>query len=164
MTNVISKEYFKQLDRKITLIPLSYDRVFKEVFKLNLDLLKKFLKVVVPLNIGKDDKIQILDGELPALNKNEHQDIVDIFIVINEIIFIDVKMNRSKFENVLERNIEYKNKASSVIFEKEESIKQLKEKRLYQLNLNANPSEEVIDDVIVLYGLKTKNYIHQMIR
>ena len=44
MTNVISKEYFKQLDRKITLIPLSYDRVFKEVFKLNLDLLKKFFK------------------------------------------------------------------------------------------------------------------------
>ena len=112
--------------------------------------------MVVPLNIGKDDKIQILDGELPALNKNEHQDIVDIFIVINEIIFIDVKMNRSKFENVLESNIEYKNKASSVIFEKGESIKQLKEKRLYQLNLNANPSEEVIDDVIVLYGLKTK--------
>ena len=65
-------------------------------------------------------------------------------------------MNRSKFENVLERNIKYKNRASNVIFERGKSIKQLKEKRLYQLNLNANPYEEVLDDTIVLYGLKTK--------
>ena len=93
---------------------------------------------------------------LPVLNKKEHGEIVDIFVVINEKIFIDIEMNRSKFENVLERNIEYKNRASNVIFEKGKSIKQLKEKRLYQLNLNANPYEEVLDDTIVLYGLKTK--------
>ena len=93
---------------------------------------------------------------LPVLNKKEHGEIVDIFVVINEKIFIDIEMNRSKFENVLERNIEYKNRASNVIFERGKNIKQLKEKRLYQLNLNANPYEEVLDDTIVLYGLKTK--------
>ena len=151
-----TKQSVKELDQKISLIPLSYDIVFKGVFKRNLDLLKKFLNVTLPITIGKEDKVQIIDGELPVLNKNEHGEIVDILVVINKTIFVDIEMNRSKFENVVERNIEYKNRISNLIFEKGENIKQLKEKRLYQINLNANPSEEILEDVIVLYGTKTK--------
>ena len=39
---ILIKESFEELDKKITLVPLSYDRVFKGVFKSNLDLLKNF--------------------------------------------------------------------------------------------------------------------------
>ena len=155
MLKKIDKTYFEKLDQEIKLIPLSYDKAFKMTFKYNLDILKDFLSVVIPLNITKEDKISLLDSELPIEKKNEYQKTVDILIVINEKIFIDIEMNRSKFKNVIERNIEYRNKLSNIIFEKGTSIKDLKEKYLYQLNLNAHPNEEVLDDIIVSYGLKT---------
>ena len=43
----ITKKYLKKLDQKLSLIPLIYDRAFKSVFKINLDILKEFLKVTI---------------------------------------------------------------------------------------------------------------------
>ena len=54
----INKENIQKLDKKLSLIPLSYDRAFKSVFKINLDILRDFLKVVIPLDINNDDKIK----------------------------------------------------------------------------------------------------------
>ena len=152
----ITKEYLEKLDQTLSLIPLSYDRAFKSVFKINLDILKEFLKVMLPLDISIDDKITLLDSEMPVTNKNEYQKTVDILVVINNKIYIDIEMNRSKFESVLERNIRYMNIISNRIFEKGESIKDLKDKYIFQINLNANPYEDVLDDIIVLYGLLTR--------
>ena len=64
-------------------------------------------------------------------------------------------MNKSKFETVLQRNIKYKDKLSSMLPESNEDYKALTSKKLYQLNLNAYPYEKILDDIIVLYGLKT---------
>ena len=33
-------EYFEQLDEKLTLVPLTYDKAFKRIFRTNLDILK----------------------------------------------------------------------------------------------------------------------------
>lgn len=152
----LTKEYLKKLDQKLELIPLSYDIAFKSTFKTNLNLLKHILNATLPIEISKEDKINLLDSEMPIINKKEHEQIVDIFVVINKNIFIDIEMNRSKFESVLERNIRYMNIISNRIFEKGESIKDLKDKYIFQINLNANPYEDVLDDIIVLYGLLTK--------
>lgn len=152
----LNREYFEKLDRQLELIPLSYDKAFKSTFKSNLNILKNILNASLPITISEEDKISILDSEMPIINKKEHAQIVDIFVVINNTIYIDIEMNRSKFENVFERNTEYKNRMSNVIFEKGESLKELKTKRLYQLNLNASPNEEILEDTIVLYGLTTK--------
>ena len=35
-------EHLEKLDQELSLIPLSYDRAFKSVFKINLDILKDF--------------------------------------------------------------------------------------------------------------------------
>ena len=59
----INKENIQKLDKKLSLIPLSYDRSFKSVFKINLDILRDFLKVVIPLDINNDDKINLFDSE-----------------------------------------------------------------------------------------------------
>ena len=152
----LTKEYLKKLDQKLELIPLSYDRAFKSTFKTNLNLLKHILNATLPIEISKEDKINLLDSEMPIINKKEHKQIVDVFVVINKNIFIDIEMNRSKFENVFERNDKYKNRISNIIFEKGESLKELKTKHIYQLNLNASPYEEILEDTIVMYGLKTK--------
>lgn len=134
---------------------MSYDRAFKRTFKTNQNILKHILNASLPITISKEDKISLLDSEMPIINKKEHEQIVDIFVVINNTIYVDIEMNRSKFENVFERNTKYKNRMSNVIFEKGENLKELKTKYLYQLNLNASPNEEILEDTIVMYGLNT---------
>lgn len=134
---------------------MSYDRAFKSTFKTNQNILKHILNASLPITISKEDKISLLDSEMPIINKKEHEQIVDIFVVINNTIYVDIEMNRSKFENVFERNTKYKNRMSNVIFEKGENLKELKTKYLYQLNLNASPNEEILEDTIVMYGLNT---------
>ena len=81
----ITKKYLKKLDQKLSLIPLSYDRAFKSVFKINLDILKEFLKVTIPININDNDSINLLDSERQSSSKNEYQRTVDILVVINNI-------------------------------------------------------------------------------
>ncbi len=152
----LNKKYFKKLDQELKLIPITYDFAFKKVFRSNLDILRDFLKVVIPLDVTDDCRIKLMDGELPKENKNEKKKIVDIYVILDGKIYVDIEVNRSKFENVLERNIKYKNKLSSMIPKTGEDIKVLKEKSLYQLNLNAYPKEEITDDIVVLYGLKSK--------
>ena len=134
---------------------MSYDRAFKSTFKTNQNILKHILNASLPITISKEDKINLLDSEMPIINKKEHEQIVDIFVVINNTIYVDIEMNRSKFENVFERNTKYKNRISNVIFEKGENLKELKTKYLYQLNLNASPNEEILEDTVVMYGLNT---------
>ena len=68
----ITKEYLENLEKTLSLIPLSYDRVFKSVFKINLDILKEFLKVSIPININDNDSINLLDSEIPVTSKNEY--------------------------------------------------------------------------------------------
>ena len=96
-----------------------------------------------------------MDGELPKENMKEKGKIVDIYVVLDGKIYVDIEMNRSKFETVLERNIKYKDKLSSMLPESDEDYKALTSNKLYQLNLNAYPYEKILDDIIVLYGLKT---------
>ena len=151
----LETEYFEQLDEKLTLIPLTYDKAFKRIFRTNLDILKDFLKDVIPLDIDKEFNIRLMDGELPKENMKEKGKIIDIYVVLDGKIYVDIEMNKSKFETVLQRNIKYKDKLSSMLPESNEDYKKLTSKKLYQLNLNAYPYEKILDDIIVLYGLKT---------
>ena len=151
----LETEYFEQLDEKLTLVPLTYDKAFKRIFRTNLDILKDFLKDVIPLDIDKECNIRLMDGELPKENMKEKGKIIDIYVVLDRKIYVDIEMNKSKFETVLQRNIKYKDKLSSMLPESNEDYKALTSKKLYQLNLNAYPYEKILDDIIVLYGLKT---------
>ena len=155
MSFKLETEYFEQLDEKLTLVPLIYDKAFKRIFRTNLDILKDFLKDVIPLDIDKDCNIRLMDGELPKENMKEKGKIIDIYVVLDGKIYVDIEMNKSKFETVLQRNIKYKDKLSSMLPESEGDFKKLTSKKLYQLNLNAYPYEKILDDIIVLYGLKT---------
>ena len=64
-------------------------------------------------------------------------------------------MNKSKFEYVSHRNFSYGDIISTRLIETGEDINNLKYKYVYQLNLNENPYEDILEDDIVLYGLKT---------
>ena len=64
-------------------------------------------------------------------------------------------MIKSKFEYVSERNFSYGDIISTRVIEMGEDINNLKYKYVYQLNLNESPYEDILEDDIVLYGLKS---------
>ena len=113
----LNNNFFKKLDKDLTLIPLTYDRAFKKIFEYNIDILRYLLKEIMPIPIDDNCKITVLDSELPVENKKESNKIIDIYVVLDGKKYVDIEMNRSKFEYILERNIKYQNKLSSLLLE-----------------------------------------------
>ena len=154
-----TKEYLSELDKELEMIPLTFDPIFKGVFEKNLELLKRFLNVTLDLGLDLNEcKITLLSNELPKENKKEYQKTVDIYVLLNERIYIDIEINRSNFEKVKLRNYLYDNKLYSMLLEKGDSINQLRSQYFYQLNLNTKDKTIPYgEDIIVSYGLKTKS-------
>ena len=111
----ININYLKELDKKVTLINLTYDIVFKSVFQRNKNLLKDYLNSLLNLNIKKESKITFLNNELYKENKDEYHKIVDLYLSINNQTFIDIELNKMPFEIVRERNNLYLNKLASML-------------------------------------------------
>ena len=78
----ININYLKKLDKKLTLINLTYDITFKSVFQRNKELLKDYLNSLMNLNITSTSKITFLNNELYKENKNEYHKIIDLNFVI----------------------------------------------------------------------------------
>ena len=89
----------------------------KKIFEYNIDILRYLLKEIMPIPIDDNCKITVLDSELPVENKKESNKIIDIYVVLDGKKYVDIEMNRSKFEYILERNIKYQNKLSSLLLE-----------------------------------------------
>ena len=117
MSNKQTKlNYFKEVDKKIKMIPITFDVEFKSIFERNLDLLKRFL--ISTLNLDLDintTTITISNNELIKENNKEYQKRVDILAVLNDNIYVDVEVNRSLFEKVKKRNSLYSDKIYSMI-------------------------------------------------
>lgn len=156
----LTKEELKQIDKEVTLIPLTYDFSFKRVFGNNLELLKKILISVLSLEYildPKECKIELLPNELPKENKNEYKKTLDINVVLNKEVHIDIEVNRESFNDIKLRNLMFADKGYSMLLETGDNYHLLNDKILYQLNLNAIEKQILIgDDVVVPYGLKSK--------
>lgn len=86
-----TKKYYTEedmilLDEHTKFIPLTYDKLFKGIFKNNLELLKIFILEQLEFDINPDEcKIELFDSELPKLNKSEYQKTVDLYVKIQNI-------------------------------------------------------------------------------
>ncbi|MCI9585309.1 MAG: Rpn family recombination-promoting nuclease/putative transposase [Bacilli bacterium] len=160
MNTLLTKEELKQIDKEVTLIPLTYDFSFKRVFNNNLELLKDFLISVLNLEYildPKECKIELLPNELPKENKNEYKKTLDINVVLNEEVHVDIEVNRESFNDIKLRNLMFADKGYSMLLETGDNYHLLNDKILYQLNLNAREKQILIgDDIVVPYGLKSK--------
>ena len=94
--NYYTEEDMILLDEEYKLIPLTYDKLFKEIFKERLDILKLFLLSQLELDIDPNEcKIDLFNSELNKINKNEYQKIVDIYVKIEKIyVNIEITTNR----------------------------------------------------------------------
>lgn len=162
--------YLKKLDKKLALINLTYDITFKSVFQRNKELLKDYLNSLMNLNITSTSKITFLNNELYKENKNEYHKIIDLYLSIDNQIFIGIELNKMPFEMVIERNNLYLNKLASMLLETGENIKKLKNYSLYQINLNAHKSDLNINKKVIpfdiennkIYPIKQKTIIRKL--
>ena len=153
-------EYFQELDQELKLVPLTYDFTFKKVFKNNPTYMKEFIYTMLPFLNLENYKVRFLDSELTK-EKKERKKTVDILISLDDKIYIDIEMNRSKFQNIYLRNLEYLKKLSTMLWKEGEDIQNLKEKKVIQINLNANEKEKAPEDIIASCGLLT-GYIYDV--
>ena len=154
----LTRNDMKELDRNIDLIPITFDYFFKSLFSDNLDILRKFILSQIDTEIIPEEcKITLLNSELPKENKDEYKKTIDLYVLINNSIYVDIEINKERFEDVKLRNLLYESKLHSMILEKGESIKKLEKKCFVQINLNAvDKDSDIGEDTIVSYSLKTK--------
>ena len=101
----------------------------------------------------EETKITISNVELPDEIKKEYKKIVDVLIYLDEKVVSNTIINRSLYSNVKQRNCVYFGKLHGLSLKEGQAPKSLKEKRLYQLNLNANIEDNKYgEDVYMLKG------------
>ena len=150
----INLNYLKELDKKISIINLTYDITFKSAFQRNKNLLKDYLNSFSFINLKQTSKIKFLNSELYKENKNEYHKIIDLYLTIDNKLFIDIELNKMPFEIVMERNNLYLNKLSSMLLETGENIKKLKLYHLYQINLNAHKLDTDINKTVIPFDIE----------
>ena len=152
---IITREYLSVLDNELEMIPLTFDVIFKGVFSRNIGLLKRILNEVLDLELDVDImNVRFLNTELPKQNLCEYQKRIDLYVCINESIYIEIEINRSNFERVKLRNYLYGSKVFSMFLDTGEVVSKLEDMYFVQLNLNTkDKSLNYGEDVIVRYSL-----------
>jgi len=159
-----TREELIKLDKEKEFIPLTYDGMFKGIFKKNLDLLKELILSQLELDIDRDIcKIELFDSELAKDKMSEYQKTVDIYVRIDNV-FVNLEINREYFKNVEKRNLLYASKLYSSMLNEGDDVSNLENEMFVQINLNAvdkyeNTKErkklQFGTDTVVLYGLDT---------
>ena len=106
-----TKKYLNDLDKRLKMVPLISDYMFKAIMLRNVDIFKNFLIETMNIDIKPEENyILFLDKELIKENFKEKGKIVDINVKLGNNLIIDVEVNREKFEIVKERNDLYLSK------------------------------------------------------
>ena len=153
-------EELMRLDKEKEFIPLTFDGMFKGLFKKDLNLLKDFILSQLGTDIDSDMcNIQLLDSELFKDKYNEYQKTVDICVEMNNIL-INVEINREYFKNVEKRNFIFADKLYTMMLKRGDDVEELENKIFVQINLNAidkydeNHNKLTFGtDKVVFYGL-----------
>jgi len=160
--NYYCAEDMVMLDQEREFIPLTFDGMFKGLFKKDLNLLKDFIMSQIGLEIEDGMyKIEIMDSELVKDKIDEYQKTVDINVLINNM-YVNIEINREYFKNVEKRNFIFADKLHTMMLKRGDDTKSLENKMFIQINLNAvdkydedNNKLKYGTDKIVYYGLDT---------
>ena len=158
LSNRITKE-----DKKMSMVPLTFDYMFKALFIRRQEFLKDFLMEVLKKDLGSEDKdivISILNNETIKDNYNEFKKIADIFLKLNDDILLSIEVNRVKYEHRKTRNERYIGKLIDSQITTEDDYRNLFNKKIIQLNINAIEKNKICRErEIVQYDKITKKII-----
>ena len=154
----LKKEDLLKIDKEEKLIPITFDYMFKGIFMNDLDLLKEFIISQLEFNFDlKECKIRLLNNELPKENKNEYKKTIDLYVSIDNKVFVEIEINRELFKDVKMRNYLYGNKLYTMLLEQGEDAKTLNDKTFIQINLNVKDVNiDKGDAFIVPYDIRNK--------
>lgn len=141
MKRIYTNDYLKELDKKLKLVPITYDFSFKRLFATphNNDylILKMFIISILKLDLNPyNTEIQVRSSELPKENYREYRKTVDINVILNKDIHLDIEMNNTKYNKIITRNGLYEAKLFTMAFESGSTMEDFLKKYIYQLNLN----------------------------
>ena len=104
----LNEENMIKFDKEIKMIPLSWDAMFKSVFTSDLELLKKFILLQISEVINPDYcNITLLNNELIKDKNKESKKTLDLYVNINDKIYVDIEVNTERFKDIDGRNILY---------------------------------------------------------
>ncbi len=134
---ILTLDYLKEVDKKVKLIPLTFDLMFKYFFKSNEYAFKRFLISVLHLDILPEEcTLYISDTDTKGSRYKEYHKIVDFNIKINDFLIVNLEINSEYYKDVKRRNSYYFDSLSSIILDRGEDISKLNNIKIIQLNLN----------------------------
>lgn len=150
-----NEEDYLELDKRLELIPITFDSMFKSVFLKNKEILKKFIISLLEERLDPNKcNIEILNNELVKDRTNERKKVVDIYVLLSGYVYVNIEVNRSYYNDVMQRNQMYESKGYSSLLDEGEEVRELRNKRFVQINLNVKERDiEFGSDKIVSYGL-----------
>ena len=150
-----NEEDYLELDKHLELIPITFDSMFKSVFLKNKEILKKFIISLLEERLDPNEcNIEILNNELVKDRTNERKKVVDIYVLLSGYVYVNIEVNRSYYNDVMQRNQMYESKGYSSLLDEGEEVRELRNKRFVQINLNVKERDiEFGSDKIVSYGL-----------
>ena len=135
-------KYYQKVDKKLKLIDLTFDKMFKSVFASNKNVLKKFLLTELNLDMKPEETtIDISNNELLKELNTEYQKTVDIIVYLNNEIITNIESNKSAFNDIKDRNYFYFAKLHTLVLKEGDNPKKPTIKELYQLNINSNEND-----------------------
>ena len=128
--------------RKIkNFIPLTSDSAFKILFSEYDEFVKYFLETILETDVND---IKFLDREQVKEKINEHRMTLDLLLLINEYITLDIEVNRSLFNYVIEKSLFYAIKVFGTRIKEGEKYK--KNLKFVQLNLNTRSNKKSLPE------------------
>ena len=98
----LTKEEIQEIDKRVPLIPVYFDPIFKGVFLSDLEILKDYIITVLKLDIRPEDcTIKLLNGELLKRNYKEYQKTVDVIVSLTDDLYVTIEVNNKKFTSVI---------------------------------------------------------------
>ena len=88
----ITTKTLRNLDNKVKMQTLTYDIMFKNLFKRNKYAFKRFLITILHLDISPNEcNIYFLENELDIINHKEKRKTTDFNIRINDSISVNIE-------------------------------------------------------------------------
>lgn len=122
-------------------IPLTSDSAFKILFSEYDEFVKYFLETILETDVND---IKFLDSEQVKEKINEHRMTLDLLLLINEYITLDIEVNRSLFNYVIEKSLFYAIKVFGTRIKEGEKYK--KNFKFVQLNLNTRSNKKSLPE------------------
>ena len=153
------------IKEKTKISSLCYNAMFKAVFSNNKYMLSRLVQAIlnyleIDINV-MDKELDIKNNELSLNNVHNKSLICDYYIKINDILELNIEVNKRHYPGLEERNIAYCFKIYGDHFRSGDKYNKFKQYLLFQINFNnyKNPNNEIVKEFYIIDTKNPKNYL-----